>query len=493
MELTGEDRARGALLGLACGDAVGTTVEFRRPGSFEPLTDLVGGGPFGLPAGAWTDDTSMALCLAESLLDTALLDTGQHDLGDQLRRYLMWSDDGYLSSTGSCFDIGGTTRRQLERFRRTGVAVDPVVDQESAANGSLMRLAPVPIRWSADVALAAQRSGESSRTTHAAERPVDACRLYGAMIAAVIGGEPLESVLAPGFFVWGDLHPQVAAIADGSYRAKEPPQIRGTGFCVDALEAALWAVAGATDFKDAVLRAANLGDDADTTAAIAGQLAGAHWGASGIPVEWLDRLVLRERIDELARGLHRAARATAPAPPPVGRPSWPHDHELHAWWVEPGVVLAGEYPGDRDPRRARDQVNLLIDAGVRTFVDLTTPQDRLEPYAALVEQAAAARRLDVQRRSMPIPDLGVIDDAGYDEILAVFDERRSAGAVYVHCWGGIGRTGTVVGLLLGRDGSDVESILGRIAELRSGTKKVGRPSPETSVQVDVLHRAAARI
>lgn len=395
MSMTSEDRARGALLGLACGDAVGTTLEFRRPGSFEPLTDMVGGGPFGLPAGAWTDDTSMALCLAESLLDT-----GGFDAGDQLRRYLRWKDDGYLSSTGSCFDIGGTTRNQLERFRRTGVTVDPHVDQEAAANGSLMRLAPVPIRWWNDVAAAAHHSGESSRTTHAADRPVDACKLYGAMIAAVVGGAPLDDVLVPDFFEWGDVHPQVDAIAAGSYRTKEPPQIRGTGFCIDALEAALW--------------------------------------------------------------------------------------------VEPGQVLAGEYPGNTDPVRARDKVNLLIDAGVRTFVDLTTPHDGLAPYASFVAAAGAARGVDVQHCPMPIPDLGVIGDDGYDTILALIDERRAAGAVYVHCWGGVGRTGTVVGCLLAREIADYDSVIRRLADLRTGTKKSDRPCPETREQHDVLRRVTGR-
>lgn len=111
------DRARGALLGLACGDAVGTTLEFRRPGTFTPISDMVGGGPFGLAPGQWTDDTSMALCLAESLLDI-----GEMDLADQMRRYVMWRDDGYLSSNGRCFDIGNTVSRQLSRFARTGEA-----------------------------------------------------------------------------------------------------------------------------------------------------------------------------------------------------------------------------------------------------------------------------------------------------------------------------------------------------------------------------------
>ena len=183
--MSAEDRAIGALLGLAAGDAVGTTLEFEPPGSFTPIDDMVGVGPFRLPAGAWTDDTSMALCLAESILDT-----GELDLADQLRRYLLWRDPGYLSSTGTCFDIGGATSSQLERFRRTGEPIDPDPDEEAAANGSLMRLAPVSIRWHTDPGEAARRAAESSRSTHPAARPVDACRVLAAMTAAFITGRP---------------------------------------------------------------------------------------------------------------------------------------------------------------------------------------------------------------------------------------------------------------------------------------------------------------
>src|SRR5688572_19225301 len=132
------DRAVGALLGLACGDAVGTTLEFKAPGTFVPIDDLVGGGPFGLRPGEWTDDTSMALCLAESVLDV-----GDLDLRDQLRRYVLWQSRGYLSSNGRCFDMGNATKKQLQRYRRSGEAVDHAPDQEAAANGSLMRLAAV--------------------------------------------------------------------------------------------------------------------------------------------------------------------------------------------------------------------------------------------------------------------------------------------------------------------------------------------------------------
>lgn len=302
------DRAVGALVGLAVGDAVGTALEFRAPGTFTPIDDMVGGGPFGLEPGQWTDDTSMAMCLAESILDI-----GELDLADQLRRYLAWRDHGHWSSTGRCFDIGTTTSAALDHFQRTGrpVSTGPV-DQDQAANGSLMRLAPVPIRWHTDPAEAAERSGESSRTTHPADRPVDACRVYGAMIAALIGGTDIDEVLTPDFWDLGPLHPQIEAVARGSWRSGD---VRGTGYVVDALGAALWAVAGAVDFRDAVLRAANLGDDADTTAAIAGQLAGARWGLAGMPEPWVGRITSGERIAAIAGRLFDAAAGAGSASP----------------------------------------------------------------------------------------------------------------------------------------------------------------------------------
>ncbi len=129
------------------------------------------------------------------------------DLADQLRRYLLWRDTGYLSSNGRCFDIGNATSSQLARFARTGEPIDPRPDEEAAANGSLMRLAAVPIRWHDDVAEAAERAAESSRTTHPATRPVDACRVLGAMTAALIAGTSAEEVLSPDFWHLGDASP----------------------------------------------------------------------------------------------------------------------------------------------------------------------------------------------------------------------------------------------------------------------------------------------
>lgn len=300
-----EERVRGAFLGLAVGDALGTTVEFRPPGTFAPLTDVVGGGPFALPAGAWTDDTAMAACLAESLVAT-----GGFDPADQLRRYLRWYRDGHLSSTGRCVDIGRTTRAALERFEATGdPATCGATHEHSAANGSLMRLAPVPLAFAGDPAEAVRLSGESSRTTHALRVCVDACRFLGALLVGAVHGAPKDELLAPRYApvpaLWdaAPLDASIDALAAGAWRAKAPPEIRGTGYVVDALEAALWAFATSDDYAGCVLAAANLGDDADTTAAIAGQLAGAVYGAKGIPARWRARLARRDTLEELADGL----------------------------------------------------------------------------------------------------------------------------------------------------------------------------------------------
>jgi ADP-ribosyl-[dinitrogen reductase] hydrolase len=263
------DRYRGALLGLACGDAVGTTVEFWSRGSFPRVTDMVGGGPFGLKAGQWTDDTSMALCLAESLVQK-----GQFDALDQMNRYMNWWMWGYLSSTGECFDIGGTVRRALERFQETGDPFAGSTDRHSAGNGSLMRLAPVVLFGFPDEARIAQLAAESSRTTHGAAEAVECCQLFGVLLARALKGEAKETLKVRDIPSLSE--PAVISIAKASYLSKPAEAICGTGYCVASLEAALWCFDRTTSFKGAVLEAANLGDDADTTAAIVGQIAGAH-------------------------------------------------------------------------------------------------------------------------------------------------------------------------------------------------------------------------
>ena len=298
------DRARGCLLGLAVGDAVGTTLEFRRRGSFTPINDMVGGGPFGLKPGQWTDDTSMALCLATSLVEHGF------DPLDQMKRYVKWRDTGFLSSTGTCFDIGNTVASALHRFERTGEPFSGSVDPHSAGNGSIMRLAPVVLFAWPDRERAAALAAESSRTTHGANEAVDACVLLSAILHAALNGEPGESVLqAPDtFFRAADesadqrmsLSPGLLSIVRGDYQNKGADAIRGSGYVTESLEAALWCFARTDCFRDAILAAANLGDDADTTAAVCGQVAGAFYGESAIPADWLQRLHLHGFIRDLA-------------------------------------------------------------------------------------------------------------------------------------------------------------------------------------------------
>lgn len=291
--MTRAERYRGCLLGLACGDAVGTTVEFRARGSFAPVTDMVGGGPFGLAAGEWTDDTSMALCLAASLVHCK-----GFDAVDQMNRYCNWRSVGYMSSTGSCFDIGLTVSGALGRYLATGDAFAGDPDPRTAGNGALMRLAPVPMLWAASAEATWHQAGESTRTTHGAQEAIDCSRLFALQLRAALGGASKAEVLAT-----QPLEPlcdKVAALARGAYADKPAARIKGSGYCVESLEAALWCFAHTASFEDAVLAATNLGDDADTTAAICGQLAGAFYGEAAIPAHWRDKLVMREEIAQMA-------------------------------------------------------------------------------------------------------------------------------------------------------------------------------------------------
>ncbi|MBK5374344.1 ADP-ribosylglycohydrolase family protein [Pseudomonas sp. TH43] len=299
------ERYRGALLGLACGDAVGTTVEFKPRGSFQPLTDMVGGGPFHLKPGQWTDDTSMALCLAESLLTK-----NAFNAVDQMGRYLNWWQWGYLSSTGECFDIGTTVSQALAKYQQTAEPFAGSTDPYTAGNGSLMRLVPVVLFYFPDARQIRKFAADSSRTTHAAPAAIECCQLFAELIGkALLGAAKSElRTLPPASF----RQPEVAAIARGDYLGKSIREIRGSGYSVESLEAALWCFHHTDSFAAAILQAANLGDDADTTAAIVGQLAGAYYGVRAIPANWLEMLHEGEEIAATADRLLTASRLRVP-------------------------------------------------------------------------------------------------------------------------------------------------------------------------------------
>ncbi len=476
---TMRSRHRATLLGLAAGDAVGTTVEFSPRGSFPPVTDMKGGGPFHLRPGQWTDDTSMALGLARSLVDC-----GGSNPADQIDRYLRWRDTGYLSSTGSVFDIGGTVSSALDRFEESGEPFAGSTRADSAGNGSLMRLAPVALFYAGDRDAALEHAAISSRTTHGAAEAVDACRLFAAILLRALAGDPKGVVLdaeTPERFD-PPLAPKIASIAAGGWRTKGEADIKGSGYVVDALEAALWCFANTESFADAILRAANLGDDADTTAAITGQLAGAFYGEQAIPAQWRAKLTRGDQIARLGEALGRA-RAVPPAP--LDR----------SYWANPGALVAGAYPGDLDRAVGEAKIRALLAAGIRRFANLMEPHETdlqgrvFETYENIVVREAGRLGVEVESRRFPVVDLSVPRRRTMSEIQDWIDEGIDAGLrVYVHCWGGRGRTGMAVGAHLIRHGqADAEDFVDVIRRRRGGDAG-GERSPETEEQVGFVRR-----
>lgn len=293
------DRAIGAMLGLAVGDAVGATLEFRRRDSYPPLTDMIGGGPFRLAPGEWTDDTAMAIGLAEALLSpSGFAET------DLMSRFVDWRDNGAYSCAGKCIDIGLTVSAALRRYKRDGNPIAGSSAANSAGNGSLMRLSPVAVRHWTDRSRLREIAARQSRTTHGAAEAVDACVGFAEILADAIAGEPRSRVMRSRKM---GHHHRITAILEGEWRNKHRGEIGSSGHVAHSLEAALWCVARSGTFEQAVLRAANLGEDADTTAAITGQLAGALYGASAIPSAWLARLAWVTRLKDLAAGLFVAS------------------------------------------------------------------------------------------------------------------------------------------------------------------------------------------
>src|SRR6516225_5106936 len=303
-----KDRRRGTLIGLAVGDALGAAVEFSSPGSFTPVTGYSSGGPHGLIAGEWTDDTSMALALADSMASVGW------DLNDQARRYVEWWKTGKYSVNGRCFDIGITTRSALSRFVAGQDALaSGDASERASGNGSIMRLAPVPVGHAGlypdHIGELSRLADESSLPTHASEQCRSACRYLATVLAALVRGEDRVAVLSPD---WRPLrflndikplHPLIQAVAQGSFRQKQPPAIEGSGWVVKSLEAALWAFHEADTFEEAVLRAVNLGDDADTAGAVCGQLAGAFWGESQIPDPLRTGLARMDMLESALAGI----------------------------------------------------------------------------------------------------------------------------------------------------------------------------------------------
>jgi ADP-ribosyl-[dinitrogen reductase] hydrolase len=288
-----QDRATGAFVGLAVGDALGAPVEFKRRGSFPIVTDMLGGGYFGLPKGSWTDDTAQALCLAHSLQHAP-----EFEPGDFLDRIWRWMERGENSATGTPVGIGQNTLRVMGHYRRTGVLVAPPIAGKSDGNGALMRLAPVAcVHWR-HPAEARRIAVSQSRATHRSDLSAGGCEALAALLSALIAGDPWEDAIK---LQTDDAWPEpIRAISGGEWRGKVIDEIHSTGFVVHTLEAAIWCADTTNSFETALIQAVNLGDDADTVGAVAGQIAGARYGLSAIPDRWLQSLALSQDIQEVA-------------------------------------------------------------------------------------------------------------------------------------------------------------------------------------------------
>jgi ADP-ribosylglycohydrolase len=300
------EKYQGSFLGLAIGDALGVPVEFKAIGEFEPVVGFRDSDWFDLPAGHWSDDTAMALCLANSLIEKKIFDPV-----DQIEKYKKWLETGYCSSTGRAIGVGQTILRALNAYHDGDDPYVAISSRNSDGNGSLMRLAPIPLYFRNNPKEAILNSELSSKITHGSELCSDACKYYAGLIIGALNGvsknELLSDLYCPIADFWkvNKMKEEIESVALGSFKHNEPPFIQGSGYVVKSMEAALWAFYNSESFEDGVLKAVNLGDDADTTGAIYGQLAGAYYGVQGIPQKWINGVAKKDEIIEVAKELFR--------------------------------------------------------------------------------------------------------------------------------------------------------------------------------------------
>lgn len=273
------DKALGCFIGLAVGDALGSTNEFKERDTYPHLTTMMGGGPFKLKPGEWTDDTSMAIALAE-----ALVEVDGFDPSVVLRNFVDWYDCGKYSHNGKCFDIGTTTRVAIMGYRDYGRVKAETNFVFGAGNGSIMRLAPAVIKNINNREKAIRVGIDQGNTTHVHSDCVDCCEELSGILFDAIHGSPKEKLF------------------DCTKLTDIPRHmISSSGHSKATLLAAEWCVANTSNFKDALLLAVNLGDDADTVGAVTGQIAGALYGYTSIPADWLSVLAWHDYLVDLTK------------------------------------------------------------------------------------------------------------------------------------------------------------------------------------------------
>ena len=290
-----QSRIIGSIIGLAVGDAIGAPYEFRKP-PYNVSADYIEGGAHNVAIGEWTDDTSMALCLAQSLIDN-----NGFNAKDQMDKYVAWEMDGYFSTRSRCFDIGHTVSRALSIYRRTLNPYSGIQGDENSGNGSLMRLAPIAMLYYRDKENLIKYAALSSQTTHKSELAVDACTCYAQLIAGAIQGYSKKELLSSEFISKEGLRQEIVDVINGSYM--EEKLYKPTGYVVDTLEAALMAFYKYDSFEDGLIHVVSLGYDTDTVGAVYGQLAGAFYGYIDIPDKWLSELMMHDMIYKIGESI----------------------------------------------------------------------------------------------------------------------------------------------------------------------------------------------
>ena len=298
-------RIQGGIFGVAIGDALGVPIEFRKRNTFEKVTDFQYCQTFKLNPGEWSDDTSMTLCLAHSLITQK-----GFNLKNQTEQYIKWFLDGFMSHNGKAIGIGYTTLLSLTLYIKTKKIYTILTDEKYSGNGSLMRVLPVILFFAHDIEKAVYYSGESSKNTHGSQIAIDACRYFAYIICKIIHGTTKEEIKSKefkqqtiDFFNKKPLHKKVEKIIEGEYFEKNTDEIKSTGYVVDTLESALWSFITTDNFETALLKAVNLGDDADTVGSITGQIAGVYYGYNQIPNRWTKNIAKKEWLKSISHKL----------------------------------------------------------------------------------------------------------------------------------------------------------------------------------------------
>jgi ADP-ribosylglycohydrolase len=301
-----EERMLGGLLGLVIGDALGVPVEFRSRAKLgrNPVTGMRGHGTHNQPPGTWSDDSSMALCTAESLIEKG------YDPLDMMVRFERWLHQGYLTPHGEVFDHGAATRAAIDRFSQGLPRSDwGCTGEHENGNGSLMRMLPLSLYVAErDPEIVVKRSQEVSALTHAHPRSKICCAYYSLLVRELLHGEGLvqamksaSSNLTP--YLPEEEEETMERLLSEEILQDPEEKIRGSGYVLHCLEASVWCCHQEHTYEESVLRAVNLGEDTDTTGAVTGALAGLIHGVEAIPPEWLEALVQRDHVQELCERL----------------------------------------------------------------------------------------------------------------------------------------------------------------------------------------------